>query len=215
MKLGRSKKDSSQPAELPDRGAAVTLSLPAGSTLPARVLERSPDALLIAITVPTRPLSERQLEELVLEYHSTRGRMRLRGLFTPEEGERDVLRLHNPRSIEVVQQRDYVRIRSARPVIVYGGMDGQIQSFTVDLSGGGFQLAGPDTLRVGQEIRFTLNLTPGDTPVTGTARVVRITPEGRRAVAFESISELDRRRLVKFIFECQRDERRRGLHKEQ
>jgi len=41
--------------------------------------------------------------------------------------------------------------------------------------------------------------------------VVRIDPQGRRAVEFDSISDLDRRRLVRFIFECQRSERRRGL----
>ncbi len=37
----------------------------------------------------------------------------------------------------------------------------QIQSFTVDLSGGGFLLAGPDTLKVGHEVGFRLTLTPG------------------------------------------------------
>lgn len=215
MRLGRAKKDTSRPAELPERGENVSLVLPAGARIPARVLERSPDALLIAITVPTRPLTDAQLRELTLEYNNPRGRMRLRGLFTAEEGEADLVWLRDPRSIEVVQQRDYVRIQSARPVIVYSAKAGQVQSFTVDVSGGGFQLAGPDTLRVGEEIRFSLALTPGVTPVTGTARVVRVTPQGRRAVVFESISDLDRRRLVRFIFECQRDERRRGLNREQ
>jgi hypothetical protein len=214
MKLGRGKKSPSPPAELPERGATVTLSMAAGTRLPGRIMESSPDVLLIVVTVPIRPLTDKQLGELVLEYNSKRGRMRLRGLFSMEEGQSDVVRLQDPRSVEVVQQRDYVRIRSARPVLVYSGKAGQVQSFTVDLSGGGFQLAGPDTLRLGEEVRFSLTLTPGVTPVTGTARVVRVTPEGRRAVAFESISDLDRRRLVRFIFECQRDERRRGLNGE-
>jgi c-di-GMP-binding flagellar brake protein YcgR len=87
----------------------------------------------------------------------------------------------------------------------------QMQSFTVDVSGGGLLLAGPDTLAVGEELTFRLTLTPGVTPVSGTGRVVRVDGQGRRAVEFESISDLDRRRLVRFIFECQRDERRRGL----
>ncbi len=67
---------------------------------------------------------------------------------------------------------------------------------------------------MGDEIRFQLVLVQGAPPVTGSARVVRATPQGRSAVEFESISEVDRRRVVRFIFECQRDERRRGLGRE-
>jgi c-di-GMP-binding flagellar brake protein YcgR len=48
-------------------------------------------------------------------------------------------------------------------------------------------------------------------PIGGKGRVVRIDDRRRRAVEFTSISELDRRRLIRFIFECQRDERQRGL----
>jgi c-di-GMP-binding flagellar brake protein YcgR len=97
-------------------------------------------------------------------------------------------------------------------VLVYSAREGtRIQSFTVDVSGGGLLLAGPDTLGVGEELTFQLTLTPGVTPVSGKGRVVRVDGRGRRAVEFESISDLDRRRLVRFIFECQREERRRGL----
>ena len=107
-----------------------------------------------------------------------------------------------------------MRIRSARPVLVYAARDGmRVQSFTVDVSGGGLLLAGPDTLVIGDEVTFQLTLTPGVTPVSGQGRVVRIDPQGRRAVEFDSISDLDRRRLVRFIFECQRTERRRGLER--
>ena len=45
----------------------------------------------------------------------------------------------------------------------------------------------------------------------GTGKVVRVDGQGRRAVEFDSITELDRRRLIRFIFECQRAERQRGL----
>ena len=51
-------------------------------------------------------------------------------------------------------------------------------------------------------------------PISGTGKVVRVDAQGHRAVEFESISDLDRRRLVRFIFECQRAERRRGLDRE-
>ncbi len=43
--------------------------------------------------------------------------------------------------------------------------------------------------------------------------VILSTPAGGRIPA--RISDLDRRRLVRFIFECQRNERRRGLQTEE
>jgi c-di-GMP-binding flagellar brake protein YcgR len=101
-------------------------------------------------------------------------------------------------------------------VLVYSGRDLlQIQSYTVDVSGGGFLLAGPDTLMLGEEVQFQLSLTPEVLPVTGKGKVVRIDSCGRRAVAFDSISDLDRRRLIRFIFESQRAERRRGLEQDE
>jgi len=213
MRLGRAKPTVSAPMTLPERGETVTLSTLAGGRIPARVLERTSDSVLVAVTVPTRPWTPAQLKDMIMECSNARGRLRLRGTFAVEDpADPDVLRLLSPRSIELLQQRHHVRIEAARPVIVYGARGGaQAESFTVDLSGGGFLLAGPESLSLGEEVRFRLTLTPGMVPVTGTARVVRTTDEGRSALAFESISDLDRRRLVRFIFECQRDERHRGI----
>jgi hypothetical protein len=216
MRLGRAKQVASKPMQLPERATNVTLRTADGGSIPARVIEQSPHSLLIAITVPTRPFTPQQLAGLVLEYHSDRGRMRLHGSFAVDDPtDPDLVRLLEPRSVEVLQERAYVRIRAARPVLVYTGSSGaQISSFTVDISGGGFLLACSDSLPVGDEVRFRLSLEGDGLPVTGTARVVRIDAQGRRAVSFETISDLDRRRLVRFIFECQRSERRRGLREE-
>ena len=215
MKLGRSR---STPVKLtlPEVSEQVIVRLPDGVGLPARVLEHGPDSLLIAITVPARPFSADQLEQMVLESAGARGRMVLRGSFQMDDPARaEVLRMTSPRSVETLQQREYVRIKSARPVLVYSGRDReQMQSFTVDVSGGGLLLAGPDTLPVGAELQFRLTLAPGVLPISGTGRVVRVDGNGRRAIEFETITELDRRRLVRFIFECQRAERQRGLDKE-
>jgi PilZ domain len=214
VKLGRSQHtEKSKPVALPERSQDVTL-VPAGGTgLPARVLERGPDTLLVAIMVPIEPLSYRQLDGLVLEFVAPQGRVRLTGTASIEDpAEPDVVRIDGPRSIEVLQEREYVRIKSARPALVYGGPDKlPTQSYTVDLSGGGFLLAGPDTLKIGDEVDFQLTLTPGVLLISGKGRVVRVDAQGRRAVEFESITELDRRRLIRFIFECQRAERQRGL----
>jgi c-di-GMP-binding flagellar brake protein YcgR len=85
-----------------------------------------------------------------------------------------------------------------------------MQSFTVDVSGGGLLMSGPDALEVGEEVKFRLTLTPGVLPISGTGRVVRTDSQGRGGIVFESISDLDRRRLTRFISECQRAEQRPG-----
>jgi len=213
MKFGRGSTAKSTPVSLPGRTHMVTLVPNGGRSLPARVLESAPDSLVVAIMVPSEPLSYGQLEGMVLEFTDVQGRVRLTGAAAIEDpSEPDVLRIDHPRSVEVLQEREYVRIKSARPALVYGLPDRPpMQSYTVDVSGGGFLLAGPDTLKIGDEVQFQLTLTPGVLQITGSGRVVRVDNQGRRGVAFESISELDRRRLIRFIFECQRSERQRGL----
>jgi hypothetical protein len=218
MKFGRaaqekSKSAASKPVALPERGQTVTVVPGAGKGLPARVLEVEPDAVLVAIMVPVEPLGTRQLEALVLEFVAPQGRVRLTGTATlADPTDPDVVRIEHPRSIEVLQEREYVRIRSARPAVVYAGPNRMaVQSYTVDVSGGGFLLAGPDSLRIGDELEFQLTLAPGELTISGVGTVVRVDNRGHRAVAFKTITEIDRRRLIHFIFECQRDERHRGL----
>jgi len=213
MRLGRGGAAKPKPVTLPERAQTVTLVPAGGKGLPARVLERGQDTLLVAIMVPTEPLSRRQLDGLVLEFVGTQGRVRLSGTATQEDpSDPDVLRIDQPRSIEVLQEREYVRVKTSRPAVITSRRDPMpIESFTIDLSGGGFLLAGPASLKIGDDVRFQLDLTPGELVIGGTGRVVRVDNMGHRAIAFESISELDRRRLIRFLFECQRSERQRGL----
>jgi PilZ domain len=213
MRLGRGKAQASKQVTLPAKGESLVLNAPGSPRIPARVLERSADSVVVAVTVPISPLSPAQLAELELEYNSSRGRMRLEGRFElADPSDPEVVRLVETRKVELVQVRNHVRVDVSRPVVLWASaVGGRIETFTVDLSGGGFQLAGPDTLPVGEELRFRLSLGPDEEPVSGAGKVVRITPQGRRGVHFESISDLDRRRIVRFLFEVQRDERKRGL----
>jgi hypothetical protein len=75
-------------------------------------------------------------------------------------------------------------------------------------------LAAADALRIGDQVHFQIDLAAGELPVCGTGKVVRIDPAGHRAIVFEEIKDLDQRRLVRYIFECQRAELRLGLEAE-
>lgn len=214
--LRRHAAEAAAPIALPARGTAVTIGLPSGQHLPGRVDATDADSLLVAILVPLAPLQARELAALTLLFNNAYGRISLSGEFSLEDPRRsELLRIRNPRSIEVLQEREYVRIKAARPVLVYRARDRiDVSSYTVDISGGGLCLAGPDNLKPGDEIQFRIAIQPGQPPVTGTGRVVRRDAQGRSAIRFEQLSDLERRRLVRFIFECQRIERRRGLNEE-
>ncbi|HLH14993.1 MAG TPA: PilZ domain-containing protein [Solirubrobacteraceae bacterium] len=220
MKFGRSggrgkqqKAADAGSIELPRRAESVTLVPFTGARIPARVVESSPQSLLIAIAVHVQPLTTRQLHALVVEFQGESGRVHLTGdAVVPDPSEPEVLRVDEPRALDVVQDREFVRVRSARPALVFGGPElVQINSYTVDISGGGFLLAGADVLQVGDRLHFQLDLPDGELAVTGTGRVVRIDQQGNRGVVFDEIKELDRRRLIRYIFDCQRAELRMGL----
>jgi hypothetical protein len=212
VKLKRQKSGPKGPLVLPAAGDSVILSTNSGGRIPARVMACENGSLTVAIMVPCKPFSESQLATLVLDYSDVRGRVRLHGAaVVVDPNEPDLLRIDDPRSIEILQQREFVRVQTARPVAISSPRDAlHIETYTVDLSGGGFMLAGPDSLKVGYEIGFRLGLGEDVLPITGRGMVVRI-DRGRPAVGFEELSDLDHRRLVRFIFDCQRVERRRGL----
>jgi hypothetical protein len=207
----RRNRPEAAPPALPGRSDAVILVRPSGERVQARVAERDGDELLVALMFrPERPLGRSDLDGLMLEFTSSGGRVRLQGEALLED--RELVRLRAIRSVEQIQEREYVRVQSTRPVLVISGRSqGSIQTFTVDVSGGGMLLAGPNTLKIGEQIQFRLTTAPGGAPINGVGTVVRTDSQGRRAICFDEIGEGDHRRLVRYIFECQRAERRRGL----
>jgi hypothetical protein len=211
MKLKRPKSDDGAELQLPARADVVTIVRPSGERAQARVAECDGESLLVALMFRTeRPFEAGRLDGLVLEFTDRRGRIRLQGAVTLED--RELLRFRGLHAMEVIQEREYVRVPATRPVAVTAASSrSSIQTFSVDLSGGGMLLAGPGTLKIGERIQFRLTTAQGGPPITGTGTVVRTDSQGRRAVCFDEIGEGDHRRLVRYIFECQRAERRRGL----
>ena len=184
-----------------------TLTTPAGEELPVRTFERGEEVVLVVLVNLDDERGGDSVESAKLEYTSRRGLIKLRGEAVFED--QSLVHFHPDGDAEVLQRRDFVRVPAPQPVTVESGKDGKHRAHIVDLSGGGMLLADDETLAVDQTIRFTLSVATTELPVEGIARVVRIREDGKRALMFEEISEHDRQRLIRFVFDCMRTARAR------
>jgi len=191
---------------LPGSGQG-TLTTPSGEELPVRTFERGEEVVLVVLVDIDGETDGAPVDSADLEYTSRRGLIRLHGEAVFED--RSLIRFRPHGDAEILQRRDFVRVHTPHPVTLESGEEGACRAHTVDLSGGGMLLADADTLAVGQTIRFVISVGADREPVEGLARVVRIREDGNRALMFEQISEHDRQRLIRFVFECMRNARAR------
>jgi PilZ domain len=185
------------------------LTTAAGDHVPVRVFERTGQELMVILMVA--PEGRVDGDDLLLEYTSARGLVRLHGDATLEGHDQVCFRVRDEPS--VVQRREFVRVEASQPVVLIGEEAGSaLSAHAIELSGGGMLLAGSAALPLDASVRFTLNLGPGHLPISGLGHVVRVEGSGRYAVAFDAITHADRQRLIHFIFQRQRDALARGAH---
>jgi hypothetical protein len=194
--------------QLPEPPHPVKLVFPGGRNMPARVTQRDGDELVVLMLYPLpRPIRDAERNSIVIEVIDDGHISRLGGRASLVDHE--TLRFAD---LHFVQRREYVRIKATVPVFVTpSGERYQIQCASLDLSGGGMLLRGLDMLAIGDHIEFSFAIGEDNTEITGTAAIVRCDEQGNSALCFEQISEADRRRLIRFLFERQREERRKGL----
>ncbi len=198
---------------LPVRSDPLTIIGPSGERVQALVAASDDERLLVApLLAVERFLDESRLDDLALEFATRRGRIRLAGTVSLENG--DTLCFSDLGVPEIFQERDDVRVRVTGPAVISArtGMR-PVDTYYVDLGGAGMRLAGPDTLTLGEQVRFSFSTSKGRARISGTGTVVRIEQAGQRVICFDEIAEGDHRRLMRFIFECERAERRRELER--
>ncbi|HTU95428.1 MAG TPA: PilZ domain-containing protein [Solirubrobacteraceae bacterium] len=183
-----------------------TLTTPTGEEVPVRTFERGKEVVLVVLVNLDDERDNDQVEAAELEYTSRRGLIKLRGEAVFEDP--SLIRFHPDGDAEVLQRRDFVRVLTPHPVTVTDD-DGRQRVHTVDLSGGGMLLADAEGLEVDQTIHFAISIVTTELPIEGVARVVRVREDGKRALMFEQISDHDRQRLIRFVFECMRTARAR------
>jgi hypothetical protein len=184
-----------------------TLTTPDGGELPVRTFERGEEVVLVVLVNLQDDPEGDAVESAELEYTSRRGLIKLHGDAVFED--RSLIRFRPHGDAEVLQRRDFVRVHTPHAVTVDSGDEGRRHVHTIDLSGGGMLLGDDETLEVDQTIRFAITTVTNELPIEGLARVVRIREDGKRALMFEQISEHDRQRLIRFVFECMRTARAR------
>jgi PilZ domain len=201
------------PPLLPALRQDARVTLPGGERCSARVIELAEGEITLVLMLAVRnPLARGTVAEMALEFAAPRGIVRLEG-----HGElvaRDLLRFRLEGAGNVLQRRDYVRVDVVRPMAVAlvddeGEAGEWIDTLTANVSGNGVLAAGPDTLAVGDTVLLRLALVEHEEPIEGDGRVVRIADDGRRAIAIEQLHADGRRRLVRFIFDCERIARQR------
>jgi hypothetical protein len=191
---------------LPGSGQG-TLTTPSGEELPVRTFERGEEVVLVVLVDIEGDHESEPVDSADLEYTSRRGLIKLHGAAVFED--HSLIRFRPHGDAEILQRRDFVRVHTPHPVTLESSEESAYRTHTVDLSGGGMLLADADTLAVDQTIRFVISVGADREPVEGVARVVRAREDGNRALVFEQISEYDRQRLIRFVFECMRNARAR------
>jgi len=132
-----------------------------------------------------------------------------------------VLIVNKPAQLQEIQRRRWVRV-PVKIELRFRKMadDGEIQPFegsTVDISGGGIQFVTLDAVEAGDILELEIDL-PNSRPVFCRAKVLRVleraTKKGqfnKAILEYQEISEGQRDRIIKFVFEKQREWIRRGI----
>ncbi len=197
----------------PGIGQAVHVIAPSGASIDARVKDAATTSFLLRFDSeaadPVELLADKQVS---LEFTNTRGVCRIIGDALAAPG--PALRVNATGTIELLQRRDYVRVEAFVPVTYNpDGPDGwTATAHTLDVSGGGFQIAGAEGLRLGDMMRFTLELGEGEDDVDAVATAVREAGEGAFGMRFVEIVERDRQRLVRWVFARERLARQIARH---
>lgn len=199
---------------LPELRQDVVITLPDRRQFRGRV-SRVTDAEIVVVLMlvdARHPLTLGDASPMTIEYPAPRGLVRLEGRGTVAT--HDLVRFHHDGAVDVVQRRDFVRVRVVRPLAVAPvGEDGMAgdwtDTLTVNVSGNGLLAAGAESLGVGDAVAFRLTAAEDESPIAGRGRVARIGADGQRGIAIEEIDRDARRQLVRFVFEQERIARQR------
>ncbi|HEX5145436.1 MAG TPA: PilZ domain-containing protein [Conexibacter sp.] len=206
------------PPPLPELRQDVVITLPSRHQYQARASRVTSEEIVLVLLLDARnPLTPGEVASMAIEYGGPRGLVRLEGRATVVTY--DLVRFRLDGAADVVQRRDFVRVRVVRPLAVAVLGDDEdaapsewVQTLTVNVSGNGLLAAGwpgADECSVGDAVAFRLTPAEGEPAIAGRGRIARLGDDGQRGIAIEEIDADSRRQLVRFIFEQERIARQR------
>jgi hypothetical protein len=188
-----------------EEGQHVALRIGDLPELQARVEQLSDTHAIVGLFKPPEPsLAEIGEIEASIEATSARGLARLVGTMRQHDDQPDAVRIDFDQGPEVIQRRQFVRIETTTTVTVTREDGSKARTHTLNLSGAGLLLGGPEELEMDESVKVDIDVGEGEVPIHARGRVVRVTREGHRGVRIEMIEEGDRERLIHFVFERQR-----------
>ena len=197
-------------------GQHVRLTVAELGSISGQVIEVAEDHLVISLFLnETRVVPDRlEFDDVVIEYTAVRGLYRRRGDGRFDVGGVDTMRFLPVAEAQLIQRRGFARVEAEVPVSVsIDDVTPPVTVDSIDLSGSGARLQNPDEgdhLEVGRMVWLEISISGGDQPIQARGTVLRELEDGSKGVHFDYIPEIDRDRLVRFLFERQRLMRQAG-----
>ncbi len=187
----------------PTSGLPGQLTVTEGRTMAVSISMRG-DEMLLALLVNPGPLLDIEESQMELESVTSRGLVRLRG--SVDRVDQDLVRFRPLGDPELIQRREFGRVVAPQRVKLDDLTGLVVDTHSVNLSGGGMLISAKPPLPIASEteLQFSLDLGPKQTPVVGMAKVVRVEEDDQLGIVFTEISDVDRDRLIRFIFDRQR-----------
>jgi hypothetical protein len=192
------------------RGRHATVILPELGSFPAVVEMDADHATAMLLVRPITPLDGTVGSAAEIDIATNRGLLQVRA-HVVDASSGEVLHLDLTGRPQLLQRRDFVRVDALLEVVATPAPSGEpIPAAVVNISASGAVVSRLSPVKPGDDVRLELRLAPYDPPLEIGARVVREFDGQLRALHFEDIQESDRERIVRFVFDRQRIERRHG-----
>ena len=129
-----------------------------------------------------------------------------------------LLVIEYPANIQKIQRRQYVRVPQVMPIeyciLAKEGITRPKKAFTIDLSGGGLQFKAQENIP--PESILIIKVVIGESKIELPANVTRSVKEEDRegykiSTEFRDITESSRDMIIRFVFDIQREMRKKGL----
>lgn len=131
-----------------------------------------------------------------------------------QDGTVAVFQIAQPKKVERLQRRSYVRVEIRRPCLFrLVSEDRYIETYTVDISGGGVRFSAWDKYKAGTKLALSIDFNTFKVECTG--KVIRTVPASSNrfavCVKFLDLDPKVRDKVVTWVFTYQLELRKKGL----